>query len=141
MQYEQAARFRDRIDRLQLLQDELAAFHSPAQLQNAVYVTDIGGRRMWFLIRGGTAISGCVAPAARATAHRCLQAIERAFFGKQPRLEQRDRSGARIVSTWFRKNPGEIVSLIAPDKARRHCREIMASFPTDYLSQSKEVPR
>jgi hypothetical protein len=124
-----------------LLQDELAALHTPALLQHAVYAADVGRRRCWFLIRAGTALSALVEPTSKAAARRSLAAIDATFFGEQLRPDDRDRSGARIVSAWFRKNPAEITRLMSPEQARERCRKMIAAPSTGYLSQSNEVPK
>jgi excinuclease ABC subunit C len=124
--YEQAARLRDRLDRLELLAREFAASRSPVSMGNAVYVATLGRRRCWFLIVAGSVARTMPAPITRRGAAKCLSLIEANYFCGSIQPVETNRTAAQIVSAWFRTHPEESASIISPDEARGRCHELLA---------------
>jgi excinuclease ABC subunit C len=124
--YEQAARLRDRLDRLELLTRELGALRSPISLGNAVYLARVGRRSCWFLIVAGSAARTLSVPRSKRSAKRCLASIEASYFCDRGDAGETNRTAAQIVAAWFRTHPGESASIISPEDARQRCRDLLA---------------
>ena len=124
--YEQAARLRDRLDRLELLTRELGVLRSPVSLGNAVYLARVGRRSCWFLIVAGSAARTLSVPRSKRSASRCLASIEASYFCDRGDAGETNRTAAQIVAAWFRTHPGESASIISPEDARQRCRDLLA---------------
>jgi excinuclease ABC subunit C len=120
-QYERAARLRDTVDRLTDLCERLAILRQPPLPEKFVYPLQIHRRRVWCFVASDRLVSATATPTDARTAQRSLRLIRRAFEGRAPAIRETDRTVALILSSWFRRHPAELQTLLTPADARREC--------------------
>ncbi len=126
LEFEQAARTRDKLEMLRWLHERLQRMRHACQEQSFVYlVKGHLARDHWYLIRGGRVIAGMPAPQTAEDEEMAAQAIKAAYRHKiasaaVPCPDEVD--SVLLVSSWFRRHPQERSRLVPPEKALLLCQ-------------------
>lgn len=120
MNFEYAARLRDRLERLRGFRDELVAFRGAVEDLTFVYrVPGFGGDDRVYLIRDGRIRRELRHPKGREARARVARAIEE-VYGDAERgpegLEPQDAAEILLVARWFRLKPKERKRTLRPEK-------------------------
>lgn len=119
LDYEHAARIRDRIKRLERLRAHLSGFRGQAREMNLVYpVPGFRGDDRVYLIRRGRLHGDMPLPKTAGDARRAAQVVEGVF---RPALGDRDASMGAVAAAdmllaakWFARRPSERRKAVAP---------------------------
>jgi excinuclease ABC subunit C len=124
-QFERAAGIRDRLVRLGYLWDRFAVLREPPLAEQFVYPTQIGKRRMWFLV-AGSRVAGVVREPSKGT--RAAKTLERLneVYRPVPEKLASDRMVTQILAGWFRSRPEELQATMTPGEAIEICRRACA---------------
>lgn len=119
MNFEYAARLRDRLERLRSFRDELVAFRGAVEDLSFVYrVPGFGGDDRVYLIRRGRIRKELSHPKGRQARARVARAIEE-VYGDTERgpegLEPQDAAEILLVARWFRLKPKERKRTLRPE--------------------------
>jgi excinuclease ABC subunit C len=118
LDFEYAARLRDRQDRLSRLRDELAAFRGEVDALSFVYrVHGFEGEDRLYLIRGGRVRDVLAAPRTRTERSAAAERVRSVFSERDPGLTGLSATGAAeilLVSAWFRGRPDELARTSKP---------------------------
>jgi excinuclease ABC subunit C len=124
-QFERAAGIRDRLVRLNYLWDRLAVLREPPLAEQFVYPTQIGSRRVWFLIAASRVV-GVVREPEGVLAGRVLNRLNAAYDLGAAEKFATDRAATQILAGWFRSRPEELRGTMTPDDALEICRRACA---------------
>jgi excinuclease ABC subunit C len=119
MEFEYAAILRDRLERLDRFQEELAAFQGTVESLSFVYrAPGHGSRDRLYLIRRGRIRAEASPPRSRRERSRVEALVRGVFSGVDPgpaRLTAEEASEILLVARWFRLNAGELKRTTAPE--------------------------
>ncbi|MEW4530441.1 UvrB/UvrC motif-containing protein [Maioricimonas sp. JC845] len=122
--YERAARLRDTVKSLSLLDELLSLFREGTRTGQFVYpVTAPNGKLQWLLISRGVVLAAEVAPHSKTSARRCLKALEAAFDRGTGAHPEDELDAVRIVLGWFRSDETRLVDILPVEDARALCRQ------------------
>ena len=123
LDFEYAAELRDRAERLIAVQQELVALRGTIEnLSFAYHVPGFAGDDRLYLIRRGSIRALLPYPRTHAEREFASARVRDIFSASEPRLSSvRPHEIAQIllVARWFRLNPGELASTIAPEEFPR----------------------
>ena len=120
LDFEYAGLLRDRLDRLRLFQEELAAFRGQVQDLSFIYrVPGFAGDDRIYLIRRGRIRKELPHPKSTRARARTARAVE-AVYGEAeaglPGLAPQDAAEILLVARWFRQNPAERRRTMTPER-------------------------
>jgi len=121
-QYERAARLCDTLDRLMYLCERLKILREPPLPEQFVYPVHIRRRSIWCLVAGGRVVGATTVPSDARGARCSLALLRRALDGFSLPGPETDQPASLIVSSYFRKRPAELQTILTPDEARQLCR-------------------
>jgi excinuclease ABC subunit C len=111
LDYERAAMFRDRLEPLRWLHDQLARLRLAREELSFIYpVSGVDGRELWYVIRAGRVVHVLGRPTAMEEKQAAAAAIQAAFDRPYPRegaLSGREIDTVLLVAAWFRRYPAE----------------------------------
>jgi len=120
MEFEYAAIVRDRLERLQLLQQELVGFRGRVEGLSFVYrVPGFRGDDRLYLIRKGLVAEELPNPRGKAGRRRAAKKIEGVFQAPPPEmgaLTQEAASEILLVARWFRLKEREMTRALRPEE-------------------------
>lgn len=125
--FERAAALRDRLASLQGLVDRLERLREARSKMSFIYpVATAVGATDWYLIHGGRPVQALPRPTDAPSALAAKQAITQLYGSPAPALldSYEHVDGMTIVTSWFRKHPGELKKTLAPEKALRVCARL-----------------
>jgi hypothetical protein len=125
-QFERAAGVRDRLVRLSYLWDRLAVLREPPLAEQFVYPTQIGRRRVWFLVAASRVAGVVREPDAGARAVSVLQRLKATYDVRTSEQPASDRMATQILAGWFRSRPEELRATMTPGEAIEICRRACA---------------
>lgn len=126
--YERAARLRDTVKSLSLLDELLSLFREGTRTGQFVYpVTASNGKLQWLLISRGVVLAAEIAPHSKTSARRCLKAIEATFDRGNGTHPEDELDAVRIVLGWFRSNETRLGDILPVEDARALCRQRLES--------------
>ena len=119
LDYEYAARIRDRMERMEKLRAHLSGFQGQVREMNLVYpVEGFGGEDRIYLIRRGRLHGDLARPTTARAARRAARVVAGVF---RPVPEDRDGAMGTVAATetllalkWFARRPGERRKAVAP---------------------------
>lgn len=119
LDYEYAARIRDRMKRMEKLRAHLSGFQGQVREMNLVYpVEGFGGEDRIYLIRRGRLHGDLARPTTARAARRAARVVAGVF---RPAPEDRDGAMGAVAATetllalkWFARRPGERRKAVAP---------------------------
>ena len=119
LDYEYAARIRDRMQRMEKLRAHLSGFQGHVREMNLVYpVEGFGGEDRIYLIRRGRLHGDLARPTTARAARRAARVVAGVF---RPAPEDRDGAMGAVAATetllalkWFARRPGERRKAVAP---------------------------
>jgi excinuclease ABC subunit C len=131
LDFEYAARLRDRHERLARLRDHLSAFRGEVDALSFVYaVPGFNGEDRLYLIRGGRVRDVCPQPTTREEVAAASERVRTVFRERDPGLVGLPATEAAeilLVAAWFRGRPEEMARTLSPrdwlrqkDLERRH---------------------
>lgn len=122
LEYEYAALIRDRLNRLESLQQELVAFKGRVEGLSFVYrVRGFKGDDRLYLIRKGMVEEEIPHPRGREKRARATRKVEKVYSGPQPLLQpgsltQEKASEILLVARWFRLRERELARTLSPER-------------------------
>ena len=120
LDFEYAAILRDRMDRLETLQQELVAFRGRVEGLSFVYrVPGFGGDDRLYLIRKGLVEEDFPTPRGKAGRRRAAEKIEGVFQAPPPdmgALTPEAASEILLVARWFRLRQREMARALSPEE-------------------------
>ena len=126
-QFERAANVRDRLERLQYLQERLAWLREPALPSRFIYPATLGRRQVWYFLADSRVVAASPLPTNESEADRCLRRLQQAYEFAPASDSTADRPARQIVTAWFRARRDELQSILSPDEASQYCRQLRAS--------------
>lgn len=119
LDYEYAAILRDRMERIRMFQQDLAAYRGELEALRFVYpVEGHNGARRLYLIRGGRIADTLPAPRTAATRARVSARVQQVFSGPAPGpggLTPYEAAEILLVARWFRLKPEERGRALPPE--------------------------
>ena len=82
------------------------------------------GKENWYLIREGQVMAVQRGPLTSNARAKCLRSLDAVFPDDNrtwPRVASEDLDVVLLVATWFRKDPGELATVLSPEEARGLC--------------------
>jgi excinuclease UvrABC nuclease subunit len=119
LEYERAAILRDKLARLEALQNQFGRLRFAAETLSFAYaVPGVGGDDRVYLIRRGQVRAECALPRTAADSRR-LGTLASDVFSGSPRLGSaiptHEIDELLLLSFWFKQNPGEMERTLAPE--------------------------
>ena len=124
-EFERAAFWRDRLESLGWLSDQLERLRQACERHSFVYpVHGHGGCKLWYLIHHGRVVAITPLPSDETSRQRAAATLAEVYQQRQrgpslPRPEEMD--GVFLVSSWFRRYPEERGRTLEPQAARALC--------------------
>lgn len=119
LEFEYAAVQRDRMERIRMFQQDLAAYRGEIEALRFVYpVTGHNGARRLYLIRGGRIADTLPFPRTGATRTRVADRVREVFSGAAPGpagLTPYQAAEILLVARWFRLKPEERERAVPPE--------------------------
>jgi hypothetical protein len=124
--FERAALLRDKWEALDWLREQLDRLKAARRDFSFVYkVAGVGGKDLWYLIRGGRTVAVVVHPRDEETRIKAGALLQQTFPGKKGNggtLAPHEVDGLWLVTTWFRRYPEERKRTLQPAEALVLCR-------------------
>lgn len=124
LDFERAARLRDRLQLGRWLRDHLARIRQARERHTFIYPVNGPDHEYWYFIRQGWVARVTPAPGDDASRQQTAELLHEVFgqarLGIEPSYSE-GIDGVLLVSAWFRRHPLELKRTLTPEQARSRC--------------------